>query len=598
MSDKNIVDLVRKMEDDDQIGNTTISKYVTYSQRENIEKIDAYANSKHVSGEKDSFGRDKPFFNIVTSAINIWYRATAINRSKIKVKATKGTQIMLSFSATLLIQQWMRKTKFGIFLQEWGKALAKYGSSVVKFVEKNGELYSEVVPWNRMICDPVDFDSNPRIEVLWLTPAQIRANKGYDQDLVEKLIEAVGSRETADGQKKDNKEGYIKLYEIHGNMKLSYITQKDDDDDTYVQQMSVVSYIDKKDGKYDDYSLVSGREKKDPYMITHLIKEEDRTVSIGAVENLFESQWMINHNKKIIKDQLDLASKLFFQTSDGNFIGQNVLDSLENGQILIHQPNQPLTNVANRADIGALQAYGNEWISNADRINGIAESMTTRAKSGTAWRQTEAELAEAHSLFELMTEGKGLYLDDMFREYIIPHIKKKMDTSEEISEILEEHQIRKIDSMYVPNEAKRRSNNKFKEMTLAGKVPQKGEQQMFIEEETANIQNGLNAQGNQRFIKPSDISDKTWKEVLKDIEWDMEIDITGEHKDTNAVMTTLNNLFQSIVGLQGQPMPEDAKLVFNKILEETGVISPIEIKEAQNAQQPIPAPEAPAPIPA
>lgn len=594
MSDNNIVDLVQKMEDDDQLGNTTISKYVTYSQRENIEKIDAYANSKHVTGEKDSFGRDKPFFNIVTSAINIWYRATAINRSKIKVKATKGTHIMLSFCATLLIQQWMRKTKFGMFLQEWGRALAKYGSAVVKFVEKDGELYSEVIPWNRMICDPVDFDNNPRIEILWLTPAQIRANKGYDQKFAEKLIEANTSRETADGQKKDNKEGYIKLYEIHGNMKLSYITDNEDDEDTYVQQMAVVSYLDKKDGTRDDYCLVKGREKKDPYMITHLIKESDRTIGIGAVENLFESQWMVNHNKKIIKDQLDLASKLFFQTSDGNFIGQNVLNSLENGQILIHQINQPLTSVANRADIGALQAYGNEWKINGDKTNGIAESMTTRAKSGTAWRQTEAELAEAHSLFELMREGKGLHLDDMFREYIIPHVKKKMDTSEEISEILDEHQIRKIDAMYVPNEAIRRTNNRFKEMTLAGKVPEKGEQEMFMQEETENIKNELNTMGSQRFIKPSDVSNKTWKEALKDLEWDLEIDITGEHKDTNAIMTTLNNLFQTIVGLQGQPMPEEAKIVFNKILEETGAISPVEIKEAQNTQ-PIEAP-VPAPI--
>ena len=67
MEDTTIYDLVRKAEQDDLAGGTTISKYVTFSLRENIDKIDAYLNSKHISGELDSLGREKPFFNIVTA---------------------------------------------------------------------------------------------------------------------------------------------------------------------------------------------------------------------------------------------------------------------------------------------------------------------------------------------------------------------------------------------------------------------------------------------------------------------------------------------------------------------------------------------------
>lgn len=76
--DETIYDLVRKAEQNDQQGSTTISKYVTFDMRENIEKIDAYLNSKHISGDTDDMGREKPFFNIVTAAVNIWYRATDI----------------------------------------------------------------------------------------------------------------------------------------------------------------------------------------------------------------------------------------------------------------------------------------------------------------------------------------------------------------------------------------------------------------------------------------------------------------------------------------------------------------------------------------
>ncbi len=53
--------LVREMQEEDEQGGTLISKYVTYNQRETLDRTDAYVNSKHISGEKDSKGRENPF---------------------------------------------------------------------------------------------------------------------------------------------------------------------------------------------------------------------------------------------------------------------------------------------------------------------------------------------------------------------------------------------------------------------------------------------------------------------------------------------------------------------------------------------------------
>jgi hypothetical protein len=261
--------------------------------------------------------------------------------------------------------------------------------------------------------------------------------------------------------------------------------------------------------------------------------------------------------------------------------------AIENGDILIHQLNQPLTEINNTShDITALQAFGAQWKSLGNEITGVSESMMGQtAPSGTTWRQVEALLQESHSLFEIMTENKGLDVERMMTKYIIPHLKKKMDTSEEISAILESHQITQLDSLYIPNEAIRRVNNKIKEAVLSGKIYPPEMQVQEIETEKQNIQRGLNSFGNQRFIKPSDVPDKTWKEVLKDLEWEVEVDITGEQTDRQAVMTTLTTVFQSIAGMQGRPMTSDEKLVFNRILEQTGAISPIEL--AQQPQQQI-----------
>src|SRR5882724_879910 len=98
---KEIGEIIKTMESKYIVGNTVLSKYVTFDQFENINRIDAYLNSKHITGPMDSLNREKPFFNIVTAAVNIWYRATTIARSKIRIKATEYRQYVLAFIGTL-----------------------------------------------------------------------------------------------------------------------------------------------------------------------------------------------------------------------------------------------------------------------------------------------------------------------------------------------------------------------------------------------------------------------------------------------------------------------------------------------------------------
>lgn len=590
MAQKSIGQLIRKSENDYISGNTTISKYVEFSQYENIEKIDAYLNSKHISGETDSMGREKPFFNIVTGAVNIWFRATDIDRKNIRIKATKSKDFIGAFLATIHLQEWMKKDAFGAFLNDWGRSLARYGSSVIKFVEKAGQLHISVIPWNRLISDTVDFYNNPKIEKLYMTPAQLRKNKSYDQDVVEGLLNSIQARETIDGQKKDNISEYIELYEVHGELPLSFLTDNDDDYDNenYVQQMQVVSFLKNEDtGEYDDYTLLRGREAKDPYMITHLIEEDGRSQSIGAVEHLFEAQWMSNHTAKQIKDQLDLASKLIFQTSDGSFVGQNAISNIETGDILIHAVNEPLTQVQNNShDITSLQNYGTQWQVLAKEITSTPDSISGGTMpSGTAYRQVAILNQESHSLFEIMTENKGLAIEAMMRKYIIPYLKKQMDTSEEISATLESHDITKLDSLYIKAMATKKNNDYVKEAMLTdnglgGTVAEPFD----MEKEMADLQAKLNETGNQRFIKPSDIDSMTWKEMFKDLEWDVEVEVTNEQSDKEAVMTTLTTVLQTIATNPAVLNDPNMKMLFNKILETTGSLSPIELNPVNPTQ--------------
>jgi hypothetical protein len=592
-----IGELVRELETSYISGNGTLmSKYVVSDLYSDINRIYAYLNSKHISGETDSQGRDKPFFNIVLAARNIYYRATDIDRKDIEVKPTKGEHMVPAFLATVHLQRWMRQENFGAFLNDWGMELAAFNSAVVKFVENQGQLHAMVVPWSRLIVDQINFKSNPKIEILELTEAELYRRvetHGYDSEMVERLCDALHARELADHQKQDQKNNDIKLFEVHGDLPLSYLTGKDRDEDKYAQQMHVISFVESKEkGRFDDFTLVSGREERDPYMLTSLLPATDGSVSLdGSVKNLFEAQWMMNHNVKSIKDQLDVASKLVFQTADKNYVGRNVLSAIQQGDILIHEQNMPLTQINNGShDIESQEGFMNMWKSLSSEINGVSESMMGNvAPSGTAWRQVEALLQESRSLFELMTENKALAIEDMLRTFVIPHLKKQMDTTEEIAATLDTHNITKLDAMYVPNEAKRRFNKAAVEGVI--KALETGDDSAIPspyqgQEAEGEVRQELAPLGNQRFFKPSEVSTVEWKTVLKDLEWDLEVNISGEAADKQTVLTTLSTALQAVVNPLYGNNPQ-AQLIVGKIMSQTGVISPLEIS-ALPAPQPVP----------
>ena len=573
---KTICEIVREAETNYTSGTTKLGDYVDFSLRETVEKINAYSYSKHTSGDKDSLGRDKPFFNINSAAQNIWYRATDIDRKNIKFIPETMASVPLVFVANIILKKWMDKNHFGQFLNSWGRTLARYGSAVPKFIEKKGELIPSIIAWNRIICDSIDFDATPRIEKFYKTPAQLR-KMGYDEKKVDALIVATQSRKTLAGQTKDLKNDFIELYEVHGEMDARLLQDdpdlSDDKEIKYRQQMQVVSFVKNDETKgYNDFVLFKGKEEKDPYTITHLIEEDGRVLAIGAVEYLFEAQWMQNHTVKNMKDLLDISSKLIFQTSDGNYLGRNILSAIETGDINIHKINEPLTQINNsKGDIVALQNYGMMWRSLGQEITATPDAMRgITPVSGTPLGTTELLTAQSNSLFEIMIENKGLHLEEMLRIYIIPHIRKQLKNKDEILAILDSAGIDEIDAMYIPKEAVKRYNQRSKELILTGQPVQ----QFNPQTEQQAVKEELSAMGNKRAFTPEELN---WDEVFSDFEWDnIRVEITNENADKQAIMGVLNEVFKTIVGMQGRPMSPDEKMIFNKILTETSYLSPLQ----------------------
>lgn len=589
MEQESICSIVRRAEENYLAGTVHLSEHVDWSMHDTVERIYAYLNSKHISGDTDSLGRPKPFFNIVTAAVNIWYRATDIDRKDIRFIPTSRSSVVLAFIANVILQNWMDKTGFGSFLNQWGRTLSQYGSCVRKFVEQNGELKASVVPWARVIPDPVQFDALPRIEKFYKTPAQLRNMAtpghpdfaGYNMEVVKDLCATHQTRETLRGQQKDNMDDFVELYEVHGNLDERLLDDNPDwskDEYNFVQQMHVVSFTQGEKSEYRDFTLYKGREKIDVYDIDHLIEEEGRTLSIGAVEVLFNAQWMQNHSMKAWKDNMDLASKMVFQTADGNFVGRNVLNAIENGQILIHKPDQPITKVANdEYDLSNVKMFQDQWRMVATELTSTPDAVRGNTlPSGTPYSLAAYQGAQASSLFEIMTENKGFAIEKMMRDYVIPHIRKKLKNKKEIVAILDSAGIKEIDSMYVPKAAMESFNRKAVAAVLnhfetgTGELPQPFNQA----QEEASVQKELASLGNKRFFIPDEAGEKDWDALFSDFEWDnIRVQVTNENADKQAVLQTLATLYTSTA----QTDPVAANVILGKILTETGVVSPLEV---------------------
>lgn len=573
-------------------GNVTLSKYVNFSMYDTIETIDAYLNSKHISGQVDSLGREKPFFNIVTATANIWFRATDIDRKDIRILPDSSSDTAVSFLATVVLQQWMREARIGAFFNTWGITLARYGSAVCKFVEQNGSLVATVVPWNRLIIDPIDFYASPRIEKFYKTAGQLMnmATKGhpdyvgYDMAQVNALIAAKAkiTRRTLQNQQQDTDADFFELYEVHDILPDYLLDDKadrpndvPDEDVKYVQQMHVITYIEMAKEEVEDFELFKGREAKDPYMLTHLIPEDGRTLAIGSVEYLFDTQWMMNHTMKNMKDTLDLASRLIFQTADANFLGRNVLSNIETGDIMITAENKPLSTIQNRSQsIGDMNVFMQAWNENSMQLTNTPDAMRGAIpRAGTAYRLQALIAQQSENLFDVMTQNKGLHVEDMMRDYILPFVKKQLNTTKQIVALLDDQAVQQIDSMWIPKEAIRQFNDHVKQSLLKGSVPAPFDQATM----ESNVQSQLSTMGNTRFLAPSTIPGVTWKKALQGLEMKVIVDVTGESTDSQTVLQTLTQMLQTIAQNPNLLQDPNAKMLFSRILTETGVISPMQI---------------------
>jgi hypothetical protein len=271
-----------------------------------------------------------------------------------------------------------------------------------------------------------------------------------------------------------------------------------------------------------------------------------------------------------VKNQLDIASKLAMQTSDQRYMGKNYMQDFDTGFIAIHDENKPLTPLNNQShDVPVMLNYLQLFKQQAREIGGSPESVTGQTMpSGTPYSLAAMLNQEAKGLFNMMTDNKGLHLEEMLRTYVIPHFKKTLKNTDELVAVLDGMELEEYDKLALPF--------KMQEEIMArlevGHIPTEQELMMAIDEQ--------NAESNVRVATPSKDKAKTWKEVFKDFEWDIDPEISGENRDKQAALVSLNSILDKMSVDPEAFSPEDRRKVMNMIINEVGsdIISPLQFK--------------------
>lgn len=545
--------------------NIEISDGHIHNLKDTLKKIELYLASKFVSGNTDSQGNKKYFYNLITPQCGNATKNIDLDRKDIVVTPVRG----LKDSVKAMIYKselnyWMRKENIGLLLNKISDALPKYGSVVLKKVGKD-VLF---VPLRNLMFDPAvsncidDYDLNSPyiIEKHVYQPMELQEMEaqGWDKDAIKTLVDNAKNRS-------------IEVYEYYS----TFIDSEVELGDTgkYIKARAYLGKYESKDerGKLVPNGAILKVEKikSFPYKKLDYLTIEGRALGLGITEMLFDVQerWNEMANDKAIS--MRLGNKQLFQTR-GQTTAQNILTDLINGDILTVDSEITKIDTSER-NLAAYNQEENNMLYHVRSLSNAQEVLTGEAlPSRTPFRSLALQQQSAGKLFEFIRQNIGMFLEEVFVEWVLPEFDK---------ETIKEHTFRMYDAeeiaQIVELDINRRINEGIKKYVIStGYFP--------TQEEIDIIKEDLKSRESQQ------------KELFVDIvagwldfDYDIQIDITGEKTNKQAEVETGINILQ-LLAQNPQAMTDERFMKLIRYIAASAGLDPLVIPSGQAPEAQIP----------
>lgn len=553
-----------------------------FSQKNQIKTIEFYSNSKYLNGQLDELGREKPFMQILNAICDVENTAKDLDTKDIKVDADDGNHYMESFMLSKDIQVWMKEADFGKTLNDMRDMHTRYGSLLVKkCIEKDedtGEkiLKLELPEWKNTYTDQVNIIQGAIIETHWMTAVELS-----------KMTEWKNIDQVMDKLKGSGSSKRVPIYEIRGE--FSKATLKDcegdkyssEDEKTFSYQLYYVAGNPVESGKLDTLeTLVPLYWEDDTERVYKYLARKPRAgraFGVGVFEEGEEAQVWTNDTVLKQYRAMEYTTKVIGQSASKKLKGRNLLTETDDGTILEHEDNKPITALT-LLPSGGLQQYSNlilQWYNQLEKTtSAYAAQRGDTPPSGTPFRLQATVLQQSSSVFKTLQQEMGIFVTEIFEDWIMPYLATKLNKEHILAYDFSPEELKEIDK----NFSTRQANEKAVEKILDGVIvtPEDFDAWLNGADEFIKQTKG------KRFITIP-------KNFYKNLEAKVTINVTGEQRNKAATLESLTNILMTVSANPGLTQDPVLSQVLMRILELSGAgISPINIVSAiseKNKQQ-------------
>lgn len=549
-----ILKQINKEIEDFQSKNIHIVPGLLFNQHDTIETIFYYYNSKYKTGDIDSDGDRKYFFNINKNPCKVFTKSIDFDTKHIRLLTTGGGDPTKTWFMERDLQFWMRDKQFGKTLNRMFTEIPIFGTVVLKIIDGAPhfvDLRNFVVEQSAETLD----SSNYINEIHNYTPTEFRAvakkmpwKKSDINDVIDLYHEM-----------KDT--SHIRVYERYGEVS----DLQDNGETTYSNRRVFVADVgvDEYDQKGELVSTYTGVElsseewTRHPYREFHAEKMAGRWLGIGVVETLLEPQIRQNEIANLQTKTSYWAALRLFQTRDDS-VNRNLLTDASNGEILNVDSEITQIDMSDR-NLAFFNEETRKWLSNRDELTFSFDVVQgERLPAGTPLGSAKIAAAQTMSHFDQIQESIALDVKEMLFKDILPEFEKDMS---------DEHVMRLIGedldtySKMVTNEL---VAEEIMRLAVEGSFPTEENKKAI----TIAVEESIKSNKERLLDIP--------KGFYKDIKYDVDIDITGESVDTQVRYATKFALLQAMTADPTMTTdPVKRKMLFS--MAEDGGVNPAEL---------------------
>ena len=522
-----------------------------FNQYEALNQIALYSFGKFKTGDTDSQGNHKYFFQIGNPICRNSSKQINVDTKDIRIYDKYGGNRINAMICDRYMQDFMNFNGTGLLLNRLSDGLPRWGSVVWKW--ENDEIRQ--IKIDNLIFDPAvnnienkfDIRSSYVIEKHYMQTYEFEKMKenGWDAEKIdEALLDLRKQRENGKSG------GELLVYEVHMELPNSYF-EDEAKGYSYYRFYMVGNDADRKVSVEKERILFHNKEKKMPYKKIDYITVDGRALGLGEMESQFDTQIRVNVMKNEKASSMLLGAKTVFTTSDDT-VERNIVQQTLNGDILKVKTGLVPVNV----DTRNLNAYAQEegsWLSQSRSIANSFEAVTgEQVNTNTPWKSYNKMNEEGSKFFAGVKQNMGLFIRECFKEWLLPKFEKHIKSNiGEVFEIVNPDLISIIQNKIVEDGVR---DFMVSSVLETGFFPSLQEIEAF--KETSKQKNGRSVK-----VKIS--------ESLLDFEKELDIDITGESKKDNLdnKMLLVQMISQNPQSLQD---PQVKRLV-DSALEDMGI---------------------------